>query len=346
MNSLKFILKPIQLIYWVLINLRNQMYSTGFFKIYRSSKKVISVGNLSMGGTGKTPMVEYLVRLIGEKNVGVLSRGYGRKTNDFIIANKKIHSSSNLGDECNMLINKFDKITLACDTNRVNGIKKLTEHNKFLKTIILDDGYQHRSLFRDINILLTEMKDLFIDDKLIPIGRLREPRCEKKRADIIVVTKCKRDIEKNNMKLIENKLRINSKQKIYFSYISKYNFIDSNSNGLYKIDENQKYLLITGFEKTAELVNHLNEINLNFVHLKFKDHYDFKEKNIDFFIKKLHKLKNCQSILLSEKDYFRISNKLLNKLRKVAKIVIVQIEFDFIYDDKQAFNNQILKLVK
>ena len=102
----------------------------------------------------------------------------------------------------------------------------------------------------------------------------------------------------------------------------------------------------TGFEKTGELINHLNEINLNFVHLKFKDHFNFKEKNINFFIKKLHKLKNCQSILLSEKDYFRISNKLLNKLRKVAKIVIVQIEFDFIYDDKQAFNNQILKLVK
>ena len=299
-----------------------------------------------MGGTGKTPMVEYLIRLIGEKDVGVLSRGYGRSTNDFIVANKKIHSSSSLGDECNMLINKFDNITLACDTNRVNGIKKLTEHNNFLKTIILDDGYQHRSLFRDINILLTEMNDLFIDDKLMPIGRLREPRCEKKRADIIVVTKCKRNIEKNNMQLIENKLRINSKQKIYFSYISKYNFIDSISNELYKINENQKYLLITGFEKTGELINHLNEINLNFVHLKFKDHFNFKEKNINFFIKKLHKLKNCQSILLSEKDYFRISNKLLNKLRKVAKIVIVQIEFDFIYDDKQAFNNQILKLVK
>ena len=148
-----------------------------------------------MGGTGKTPMVEYLIRLIGEKDVGVLSRGYGRSTNDFIVANKK-YTSSSLGDECNMLINKFDNITLACDTNRVNGIKKLTEHNNFLKTIILDDGYQHRSLFRDINILLTEMNDLFIDDKLMPIGRLREPRCEKKRADIIVVTKCKRNIEK------------------------------------------------------------------------------------------------------------------------------------------------------
>ena len=346
MNGLKFILKPLQLTYWILINLRNQMYSTGLIKIYKSSKKVISVGNLSMGGTGKTPMVEYLIRLIGEKNVGVLSRGYGRKTNEFIVANKKIHSSSSLGDECNMLINKFDNITLACDSNRVNGIKKLTEHNKFLKTIILDDGYQHRSLFRDINILLTEMNDLFIDDKLIPIGRLREPRREKKRADIIVITKCKRNIEKNKMQLIENKLRINSKQKIYFSYISKYNFIDSISNGLYKINDTQKYLLITGFEKTGELVNYLNEINLNFDHLKFKDHYDFKEKNIDLFINKLHKLKNCKSIILSEKDYFRISNKLLNKLRKVAKIVIVQIEFDFIYDDKQAFNNQILKLVK
>ena len=120
----------------------------------------------------------------------------------------------------------------------------------------------------------------------------------------------------------------------------RYNF------SFFFISKNQKYLLITGFEKTAELVNHLNEINLNFVHLKFKDHYDFKEKNIDFFIKKLHKLKNCKSILFSEKDYFRISDKLLYKLRKVAKIVIVQIEFDFIYDDKQAFNNQILKLVK
>ena len=346
MNSLKFILKPLQLIYWVLINLRNQMYSTGFLKIYKSSKKVISIGNLSMGGTGKTPMVEYLIRLMKKKNVGVLSRGYGRKSGGFVIANKETHSSSNLGDECNMLINKFDHITLACDTNRVRGIKKLIEHNKFLETVILDDGYQHRSLYRDINILLTEFNDLFIDDKLIPIGRLREPRCEKKRADIIVITKCKKNIEKNKMQLIENKLRINSKQKIYFSYISKYNFIDSISNELYKINENQKYLLITGFEKTGELVNHLNEINLNFIHLKFNDHYNFKEKNINFFIKKLHKLKNCKTILLSEKDYFRISEKLINKLRKVAKIVIVQIEFDFIYDDKQAFNNQILKLVK
>ena len=105
--------------------------------------------------------------------------------------------------------------------------------------------------------------------------------------------------------------------------------------------------LLHGLLHQVDMDNlHLNAIKLNFVHLKFKDHYDFKEKNIDFFIKKLHKLKNCKSILFSEKDYFRLSDKLLNKLRKVVKIVIVQIEFDFIYDDKQAFNNQILKLVK
>tara|TARA_B100000963_G_scaffold359565_1_gene387235 strand:+ start:4013 stop:4981 length:969 start_codon:yes stop_codon:yes gene_type:complete len=322
------------------------MYNSGFFKVYKSSKRVISVGNLNMGGTGKTPMVEYIIRLLEEKNIGVLSRGYGRKTRGFILANNKNYSSSNLGDECNMLINKFNNITLACDTNRVSGIKKLIEHNRLLEAVILDDGYQHRSLFRDINILLTEMNDLFVEDKLIPIGRLREPRCEKKRADIIVVTKCKKNIEKNKMQFLENKLRINSKQKIYFSYISKYNFIDTINFGLHKINKNQKHLLITGFEKTVELVMYLNEINLDFVHLKFKDHYDFKEKNINFFIKKLHNLDNCKTILLSEKDYYRISDKLINKIRKVAKIVIIQIEFDFICNDKQAFNNQILKLVK
>ena len=322
------------------------MYNTGFFKIYKSSKKVISVGNLSMGGTGKTPMVEYLIRLIGKKNVGVLSRGYGRKTRGFIIANKKNHSSSILGDECNMIINKFNDITLACDNDRVRGIKKLIECNNNLGIVILDDGYQHRSLFRDVNILLTEMNDLFVDDKLIPIGRLREPRYEKKRADIIIVTKCNRTIKKNKIQLIEKKIRIDYKQKIYFSYISNYNFIDSINFGLHKINKNQMHLLITGFEKTCELVNHLNEINLKFVHLKFEDHYDFKEKKINFFIKKLHSLDNCKTILLSEKDYYRISNKLLNKLGKVARIVIVQIEFDFIYDNKQAFNDQILKLVK
>ncbi len=346
MNGLKFILKPLQIIYWVLINFRNHMYNYGFLKVYKSSKIVISVGNLSMGGTGKTPMVEYIIRLLEKKNIGVLSRGYGRKTRGFILANNKNHSSSNLGDECNMLINKFNNITLACDTNRVSGIKKLIEHNRFLEAVILDDAYQHRSLFRDINILLTEMNDLFVEDKLIPIGRLREPICEQKRADIIVVTKCKRNIEKNKMQLIEKKLRIKRKQKIYFSYISKYSFIDSTINGSYKINENQKYLLITGFEKTGELVSHLSEINLNFVHLKFKDHYNFKEKNINFFIKKLHSLENCKTILLSEKDYYRISDKLLNKLSEVVKIVIIQIEFDFICNDKQAFNNQILKLVK
>ena len=252
MNILKVLLSPLSIIYWMITSIRNIAFNLGLLKQYKSKTPVISVGNLSMGGTGKTPHVSYLTSLLSNYKVAIISRGYGRKRKDLIIADSKIHSTRDIGDEPMELLAKFegDNFTMVVDGDRVKAIKRIEKEHAETQVIILDDGFQHRYVKRNLNLLLTDYNQLFYNDFIIPFGTLREPRKGVKRADAILVTKCRSFIDLKERAKIRTKLSKYSNSPVYFSKIGYEGFKNEKNK---TINHNDSYLVVTGIAKPAPI---------------------------------------------------------------------------------------------
>ena len=345
LKFLKYILLPFQIIYSIIILIRNILYNTNTLHILHARPLIVSIGNLNTGGAGKTPMTEYLIRLFMSKKLAVLSRGYKRQTKEFIIAQKH-HSALEIGDENKQLYAKFPHTIIACDNNRANGIKALMEHDPEIDIVILDDAFQHRKLHRDIDVLLTEHSNLFINDQLIPIGYLREHKKEAKRADIIIITKCPKNISYLERDIIKTKINPHRNQKIYFSYIDEPKYINLTSSQEIIIKKHETHILITGIANTNILLNNCLNENINYIHLKFQDHHRFTDKDM-LKILELKENKNIsKNLLLTEKDYYRLSEKHKKNLEQYFQLICIQIEFNFIGSDTSDFNNELLNFKK
>ena len=345
LKFLKYTLLPFQIIYSIIIIVRNILYDTNTLHILHARPLIISIGNLNVGGAGKTPMVEYLIKLFKNRKTAILSRGYKRKTKDFIIANKE-HSSLEIGDENRQLYAKFPHTIIACDNNRANGIKALIKYDPEIDVVILDDAFQHRKLHRDIDILLTEHRDLFVEDQLLPIGRLREHKKEAKRADIIIITKCPKNISQSEISLIKTKVKPTIKQKLYFSYIEEPRYVNLKSLQEVTINTNKTHILITGIANTEVLLNHLTNKNIKYLHFNFKDHHNLTDENILKIIKEMKKESISQNLLLTEKDYYRLSEKHKKNLQQYFQLICIKIQFNFIEPDKSDFINELLNFKK
>ena len=212
-------LLPLSWFYGLGVGFRNTLFEMGVLKSRSFSTPVISVGNITVGGTGKTPHVEYLIRLLKDKlNVAVLSRGYKRKSHGFVLADKDT-PMRNIGDEPYQIKQKFPEVTVAVDAKRTRGIEKLTSDKteKGVDVILLDDAFQHRYVKPGINILLVDYHRLVIYDKLLPAGRLREPVRSKDRADIVIITKCPKDLKPMEFRVITKAMELYPYQQLYFS---------------------------------------------------------------------------------------------------------------------------------
>lgn len=311
---LRYILFPFSLIYWFITSVRNYLYDIGVFKSFGFDIPVIVVGNLSVGGTGKTPMVEYLIRLLSKDfKVAVLSRGYKRKSKGFVLAKDTV-SAEFIGDEPFQYFNKFKNIQVAVDADRVNGINQLLENNNKPEVVILDDAFQHKKVKGNCNILLTTYNDLFVNDFVLPTGNLRESRKGAKRAQVIVVTKCPNSISESEKQLIAKKIARYSSTKVFFSTIEydeslKGGEEEFNVNDL----ENKEVLLVTGIANPKPLTSYLTDKNVKFTHLEFSDHHHFSDKDIQKINDKFHLLEGENKIILTtEKDYVRMFDKVQN----------------------------------
>ncbi len=294
------ILLPFSPLYGIVTRSRNIFYDKGIFESKSYELPVICVGNLSVGGTGKSPMVEYLISYIKENyRVGTLSRGYGRSTKGFYLLNEN-DTADKVGDEPLQFKNKFPDVNVAVDEDRQRGI---TEMLKFAdpEVIILDDAFQHRRVRAGLNILLTSYGDLYVDDYLLPGGNLREPISGASRAQIVVVTKCSRELSKQEQGRIAERLQLKSHQKLFFSYIAYSSELRNTevSNSLNSL-RGKNITLVTGIANPQPLLDHLKKENIDFKHLKFPDHYNFKEKDIEGILDEV--------ILTTEKDYMRLKN--------------------------------------
>jgi tetraacyldisaccharide 4'-kinase len=260
---------------------------------------VICVGNMSTGGTGKTPMIEYLIRLLKEdKPIATLSRGYKRKTEGFVLADENANADT-VGDEPFQFYKKFDNLTVAVDSDRQNGIAELRKLKTQPEVILLDDAYQHRKVKAGFNILLTTYNNLYCKDIVLPTGNLREPRSGVKRADIVVVTKCRKGITDAEKAKITSKLKLKDCQEVFFSHIDYATAVKSHSKTL-ELEELPKFTLVTGIANAKPLVDFLANKGLKFDHLEYSDHYNFRASDIE-------NLTSKSLIVTTEKDYMRLS---------------------------------------
>ena len=308
MNVLRKLLFPFAILYGLVTSIRNFLFDTGIRKSYSFDIPVIAVGNLSVGGTGKTPQIEYLIRLLSDKyKIATLSRGYKRQSRGFILA-KAGTNAKILGDEPFQFFQKFPSIQVAVDADRKNGIEQLLSQSIKPEVILLDDAFQHRKVKAGFYILLTSYKDLYSDDFVLPTGNLRESRKGAKRADVIIVTKCPFDLSLDKQNNIKKRLKVAINQELYFTFIAYDDFIYAENR---KVTVNQiqsaSKLLVAGIAKPESFFAYLQ--NNNDVCLSFPDHHNFNDKDI----LEIKKLAQNNSIITTEKDYVRLKGSLPSK---------------------------------
>ncbi|MFI1771661.1 tetraacyldisaccharide 4'-kinase [Thalassobellus citreus] len=314
-------------IYYGVTSLRNKLYDLGLKQSTTYNFPVICVGNLSVGGTGKTPMIEYLITLLKDDyKVATLSRGYKRKTKGFQLANES-SSAESIGDEPFQFYSKFNKeILVAVDSDRRNGIETLQSNNT-PEVILLDDAFQHRKVKAGFNILLTTYGNPYFNDVVLPTGNLREPRSGAKRANIIVVTKCPIGLTENEKNKIIEQIKLKSHQHVFFSSIAYANEVFSLDSSI-KVEDLNDFTLVTGIANANPLVDFLNNKNLKFEHLNFKDHHEFSQEDIAVLNKK-------SRIVTTEKDFMRL------KQYDSLKAKLFYLPITTVIDDSTAFNTLI-----
>ena len=336
-------------LYGLGVGLRNLLFEMDVLKSRSFSTPVISVGNITVGGTGKTPHVEYLIRLLkNQLNVAVLSRGYKRKSRGFVLSDKDTPMPM-IGDEPYQMKQKFPDITVAVDKKRTRGISKLIAADSGLDVdvILLDDAFQHRYVKPGINILLVDYHRLIIYDCLLPAGRLREPVKAKDRADIVIITKCPKDLKPMEFRVITKAMNLYPYQQLYFSTL-EYDqpkavfgdavFTDSLSG--------KNILLLTGIASPEQLLHDLQEYDSQITPLTFGDHHDFKRKDVEAINEAFASLPEPRLILTTEKDATRlmVTEGLSDDVKK--QMYMLPLRIAIMQGQQEEFNQKILGYVR
>lgn len=347
---LRVLLVPFSFFYIFIVIIRNKLFDLNIFKSKKYDIPIIGVGNLSVGGTGKTPHTEYIINQLSKENalVAVLSRGYKRKTKGFIVVSHE-HINIDVGDEAIQYRKKFNEnIIVAVDSNRARGIENLIKLYPDLKAIVLDDCFQHRWVKPGLNILLTDFFNPFYKDHIFPFGSLRETKSGYKRADIIVVTKC--EFEQNPIlkKEIIHNINPLEHQKVFFSkisYATKKNIFDEEFNEIKK--HYSFILLFTGIANSYPLEQYLKSRCSRINSIKFNDHYSFTKKDILKLIDIFESdVSTSKAIFTTEKDISRLKNTEMLELLKKYPVYYVPIEVVPLKNDIKNFNKIIEDYVR
>ena len=344
-------LRPLSSLYGLGAELRNQLFELNILKSRSFTTPVISVGNITVGGTGKTPHVEYLVRLLSkEAKVAVLSRGYKRKTHGYLLADKD-STMRDIGDEPYQMKLKFPNIEVAVDANRCEGIDHLIndEQTKDTDVIILDDAYQHRYVKPGINILLVDYHRLIIYDELLPSGRLREPIESKKRADIVIITKCPDSLNPIDYRVLTKAMKLYAYQSLFFTslhYGAPYLLFGGDETRVPK-KQNSDVLLLTGIASPEQMIDDVQPNVKSLKPLTFPDHHAFSPRDIEKINNAFAAMpQESRVILTTEKDAARLRN--VSGLSEDVKqrLLVLPVEVKFMLDGEEIFNDKIKSYVR
>ena len=344
-------LLPLSWLYGLGVRLRNWMFNIGLKKSRSFDIPVISVGNITVGGSGKTPHVEYLINLLHEKfRVAVLSRGYKRKSHGYLLAGKDT-TMPEIGDEPFQMKSKYSDIYVAVDKDRRHGIDRLTtdDATKDVDAILLDDAYQHRYVKPGINILLIDYHRLIIYDKLLPAGRMREPKEGTSRADIVIITKCPKDLKPMEFRVLKRALNLYPYQDLYFTTL-RYNalkalFSDERLS-LNALPKNVNIMLLTGIASPEQMMVDLQTVSKRITPLTFGDHHLFTAEDVEQINSTFAAMHKPKVIITTEKDATRLEN--LDGLSEETKsnIYALPIRIQFMLGGEEEFNNKIISYVR
>ena len=344
-------LLPLSWIYGSIVRFRNWLFDIGLKKSRAFSIPVISVGNITVGGSGKTPHVEYLIRLLHDKvKTAVLSRGYKRKSHGYVLADENTEMTE-IGDEPFQMHQKFKDIYVAVDAKRVRGIDHLQNdgETKDVDVVLLDDAFQHRYVKPGINILLVDYHRLIIYDKMMPAGRLREPLSGKNRADIVIITKCPKDLKPMEFRVLKRALNLYPYQELYFTTL-RYNALKalfSNERiSLNSLPKNTNILLLTGIASPEQMMVDLQTVTKRITPLTFGDHHQFTAEDVERINSTFAAMPKPKIIVTTEKDATRLEH--LEGLSKETKsnIYALPIRIQFMLGGEEEFNNKIISYVR
>ena len=345
LRSFRILLLPFAILYWLVISIRNWLYNKKILSSTSFGLPVICVGNLSVGGTGKSPMVEYLVQLLKDKfKVATLSRGYKRKTKGYSLADEN-STALEIGDEPMLFHLKFPDVPVTVGEQRIEAIPQLLHDKPETQAIILDDAFQHRAIKAGLNILLTEQGNLFTNDFFLPTGDLRDQQSSYKRADIMVVTKCKPDLSIEEKEKIKKDIRPLSNQKIFFTTIDYGQPYHMLTNSVTEINEQKEVLLVTGIANPKPLKKLLEEKTKSYSMMHFSDHHIFTIDDLKEIKKRFENIDATDKIILStEKDAVRLI-KFKDEIEKLP-LYLIPIKHRFLFNEGEAFNEIVSNFIK
>lgn len=344
LKSFRILLLPFALLYGGIVWLRNWLYDKKILRSATFGLPVICVGNLSVGGTGKSPMVEYLVRhLQMHCKLAILSRGYKRKTKGYALAGENT-TALDIGDEPMQFYRKFPDIPVAVGEERIEAIPQLLHDRPDVELIILDDAYQHRAINAGLNILLTDCNNLFTRDFFLPTGDLRDMRSSYKRAKIIIVTKCPADLSVTDKKAIVNEIDPVEGQQVFFTTIAYGTPYHITNRDTIELDEQTDVLLITGIANPKPLKSFLEDRIGTYTMMHYGDHHIFSLDDWKDIQKRFSTMEAGKKIIVTtEKDAMRLM-KYEAELHQLP-FYVIPIEHRFLFEEGDSFNAAVLQFI-
>ena len=345
LRSIRFILFPVSVLYGFIIGMRNKLFDKNILRSASFNFPLICVGNLALGGTGKTPMAEYLIRLLTQKyTVAILSRGYKRKTKGFAIADNTT-TAIDIGDEPMQIHKKFPGVTVGVAEERVVGIPQLLHEKPETQVIILDDAFQHREVNAGLNILLTEYQNLYTRDFILPAGDLRDVKNSSVRADIIVVTKCKSHLNEEEKQKITDELNPLDHQKVFFTKIEYGNPYHLFTNEEKFLEPGSGILLICGIANPKPLKEILTTYVSTYKMLLFRDHHIFNIDDLEEIKNQFSKIESTNKIILTtEKDGVRLA-KFESELKHLP-VYVFPMRHKFLFGEGTRFDKRVVEFVE
>ena len=344
LRPIRILLFPFSLLYAVIVWLRNWLFDKKILSSTTFNLPIICVGNLSAGGTGKSPLIEKLIAsLKNEYKVAVLSRGYKRKTQGYALAHPNT-TALEIGDEPYLFYKKFPDVTVAVGEERIVAIPQLLHDKPDTQVILLDDAFQHRTVRAGLNILLTDYNNLYTRDWWLPTGDLRDERRSAERADILIVTKCKPDLSKDEAEEIIAELKPAKHQQVFFTSIQyglPYHIVNNHST---TVHDSLEVLLISGIADPRPLKKYLVENAETYYEILYSDHHIFTIDDWKDMVKRFNAIQHPDKIILTtEKDAVRLMK--FNHEMKEMPVYVMPISVKFLFNDESRFHDLISKFI-
>jgi len=347
------ILFPLSFIYGLVVFIRNLLFDAGILKSTRFQLPVLSVGNITAGGTGKTPHVEYLAdRLKKDFKIAVLSRGYRRRTKGFLVTDAG-SPAREIGDESRQIKNRFPDITVAVDSRRVHGIERLMAEFPGLEAVILDDAFQHRYVQPDLSIILVDHERPVFRDFLLPLGNLRECRRNINRADVVIVTKCPPEMSAEQKGTFIAKLQLRRRQPVFFTCYHYGNLMPVFKGKAPAVDlhkernDNPAVLLVTGIANSRPLKEFIGQHKTGLNEMRFPDHHFYTAADIRTIEKRFTELPSEKKIILTtEKDAAKLGEMPVEFQKTGAHLYYIPLEVRFLDEEEKHFNELVTKFCK